>query len=347
MFFNHLKIAFRQLWKQKLYTFINVMGLAVGIACCLLIALHLKDELSYDRFHENADHIYRLAFDVKMEEEERMGSCTPSAMANALSNDFPEIEKTARLNPYFFNAGSNYTRSQNAVQNAFEEGFVYADPTFFEIFDLPLLQGEIKLEEPFKVVITQKVANKFFANSNPIGEVLVLNDDPNSSYEITGVIEDVPKNSHFDFDYFMSMSTLDNSTENDWVMNAYFTYALLNPNANPIALEQKFLAFAKNYIGPQFKSRLNMDFESMAASGDRYDIKLQPLEDIYLHSQNYNPHLGKTGDIRYVWLFGAVAIFILFIAMVNFVNLTTARSANRAKEVGVRKVVGSVQKQLI
>jgi len=347
MFFNHLKIAFRQLWKQKLYTFINVMGLAVGVACCLLIALHLKDEWSYDRFHEKADHIYRVIFDTKTGDEENMGTCMPSAMANALSNDFPEIEKTARLNPYFFNAGSNYTRTQTTTQNSFEEGFVYADPTFFELFDLPLSRGEIKLNEPFKVVITQKIADKFFKNSNPIGETIVLNDDPNSTYEITGVIENIPSNSHFNFNYFMSMSTLDNSTQNDWVMNAYFTYALLSPNAKPETLESKFFSFAKQYIGPQFKSRLNIDFETMMASGDRYDIKLQALEDIYLYSQGYGPHLGKTGDIRYVWLFGAVAIFILFIAMVNFVNLATARSANRAKEVGVRKVIGSVKKQLV
>lgn len=347
MFFNHLKIAFRQLWKQKLYTFINVMGLAVGVACCLLIALHLKDELSYDRFHEQADRIYRVGFDVKTSGEENMGTCTPSAMANALSNDFPEIEKTARLNPYFFNAGNNYVRSRNAAQSSFEENFVYADPSFFELFDLPLVQGTINLEEPFKVVVTQKVADKFFAGRDAVGEVLVLDDNSETSYEITGVIKDIPENSHFNFDYFMSMSTLDNSTENDWVMNAYFTYALLRPNANPKSLEQKFLTFAKQYIGPQFKSRLNIDFESMAATGDRYDIKLQALKDIYLHSQDYGPHLGKVGDMRYVWLFGAVALFILFIAMVNFVNLATARSANRAKEVGVRKVIGSQRQQLI
>ncbi|MEN0048813.1 MAG: ABC transporter permease [Bacteroidota bacterium] len=347
MFFNHLKIAFRQLWKQKLYTFINVMGLAVGVACCLLIALHLKDELSYDRFHEQADRLYRVAFDIKLDDDVSMGTCTPSAMANALSNDFPEIEKTARLNPYFFNAGDNYVRSQDATQSSFEEKFTYADPSFFELFDLPLVQGTSNLEEPFKVVITQKVADKFFAGKEAVGEVLVLDDNPETSYEVMGVIENIPENSHFNFDYFMSMSTLENSTENDWVMNAYFTYALLSPNADPKVLEQKFMDFAKQYIGPQFKSRLNIDYENLLTSGERYNIALQPLKDIYLYSQSYDPHLGKTGDIRYVWLFGAVALFILFIAMVNFVNLATARSANRAKEVGVRKVIGSQQKQLI
>ena len=280
------------------------------VVCCLLIALNVVHELSHDQFHKNADRIHRLVYDIKMDEQESKGTCTPSAMAKALENDFPEIEKTARLNPYFQDAGNNYVRSQGTSQSSFEEKFVYADPSFFEIFDLPLIQGVIGLKEPFKVVITERKAQKLFRDENPIGKVLILNDDVESSYEITGVIKNIPNNSHFDFDYFMSMSTLNNSTENDWIMNAYFTYALLQPTANPQALEQKFLETAKQYIGPQFKSRLNMDYETLMASGDRYDMKLQALGNIYLHSQGFNPHLGKVGDIRYVRLFAAVAIFI-------------------------------------
>ncbi|MEM0992837.1 MAG: ABC transporter permease [Bacteroidota bacterium] len=208
MFRNHIRLAFRHLRKQKLYTFINVMGLAIGVACCLLIALNVWNELSYDRFHQQSERIHRLYFDIALDGNENKGACTPAAMASALANDFPEIETTARLNPYFQDAGNNYVRLQGTAESSYEEKFVYADPSFFELFDLPLVQGAIGLEQPYKVVITQRIAEKLFDQKDPVGKVLVLNDDPESSYEITGVIQNIPENSHFNFDYFMSMSTL-------------------------------------------------------------------------------------------------------------------------------------------
>ena len=350
---NYLTITWRQLKKQKLYSIINIMGLAISFACCLLIALYIQEEVNHDQFHPNVENIYRVAVDINLKSwNAEIKSCAnPPILGRTLVEEIPEITKFARLNPHYGNAGSNLVRKENEKNNLYEENFVYADQSFFEIFHLPLLQGHKQkiLTKPNTIVITERIAEKYFPNENPIGEVLVLNDDKEQAYQVTGVMENIPEQSNFDFDFFMSMSTLaDADTNTTWVSNNYYTYVTLAEATKPTLLEEKLKAFSVKNFGPQFKEILDIDIQTLAATGQRYTVCLQPFSDIYLHSDGYGtPIFEKNGDIRYLQLFTLIALFIFLIALVNFINLSTARSANRAKEVGLRKVLGSDRRQLV
>lgn len=348
---NFLKIAFRQLYKQKFYTLINVAGLALSITCCLLIGLYVRHELSYDQHHENADNLYRLALDINLNQSVAKGTALPPPVAKTLKADFPEVVNAARLNRHFFNAGTNLMRLENEKESVYQEKFVYIDQEFTEMFNFPKIYGNPQnwLVEPQSVIITKKIADEFFPNTNPVGKNLILNDNPaEETYTITGVVENIPDNSHYDYDYFMSISTLGRSSNSDnWVFNNYFTYVQLKEGTNYKDLDAKLYDFGLRYFSPQFRERMNIDLAEAVKTGAKYNLFLQPLSEIHLHSDGFYPNLGETGDIRYVRMFGAVALFLLLIAIINFVNLSTARSANRAKEVGVRKVLGSMQKHLV
>ena len=353
MFRNHFKIAFRQLKKQKFYNVINILGLALSVACCVLITLYIQDEWNHDNFHPNVENIYRVSTDVNIHQwgDPSKNCAGPPILAQTLVEEIPEITKAARLNPHFGNAGSNLVRKAEESANRFEENFVYADHSFFDIFHLPLIYGtkENLLQEPNSLVITERIAIKYYPNKNPIGEVLVLNDDKNQSYTITGVMHNIPAKSNFDFDFFLSMPSLEDSYANPtWIWNNYYTYVTLQPGTDPMSLADKFDAFAKKNYAPQFKEQLQIDFTEMEKTGQYYTVMLQAFSDIYLYSKDMGPPIyEKNGDIRYIQLFALIALFIFLIALVNFINLSTARSANRAKEVGLRKVLGSMRKQLI
>jgi len=349
---NYFKIAWRQLKKQRLYSVINIMGLAMSIACCLLIALYIKDELNYDQHHSNVANIYRVAIDTKINVWNVDGDnyANPPILGKTLLAEIPEITSMARLNPHYANAGSNLVRREQEKSNQYEENFVYADPAFLDIFDLPLIHGSQKelLTQPNTVVITERIAEKYFRNENPVGEVLVLNDDVEQSYRVTGVIENIPAQSNFDFDFFMSMSTLSDAESNTtWVSNNYYTYVTLADEVAAGQLTEKLKAFSLKNFAPQFKEVLDIDVQNLEATGQRYNVKLQPFSEVYLYSNSRTPVFEKNGDIRYVKLFALIALFIFFIAIINFINLSTARSANRAKEVGLRKVLGSAKQQLV
>ena len=354
---NYLKIAIRQLKKQKFYSAVNIFGLAIGVACCLLIALFINDELSYDQQHPNVQDLYRIHIDYKMTGIETIGNAIPPILPKKLKSEIPEVKEVALLNSYFGNAGSNLVRRQKDKNNQFEDKFVYVDQSFFELFHLPLVQinngpnsnsTKDLVTKPNTVVITKRIADKYFNNSNPVGEILVLNDEIEQSFTITGVIENIPAQSHFHYDFFMSMVSLEDSrTNTGWVSNNYFGYVSLAPGTDPKTLETKLQEFTSRNFGPEFKEMFKTDLATLKSNGQHMKLGLQPVTDIHLYSDNRTPTLETQGDIRFVKLISAIALFIFLIALVNFVNLSTARSSNRAKEVGLRKVLGSFQKQLI
>jgi putative ABC transport system permease protein len=337
---NFIKTAFRSLMKNKGFTAINVLGLALGLATCLLIVFYVFDEISYDRFNTKADRIYRVNTDIKFGGIANSYAVAPAILASAMKSDFPEIEQTVRFR------GRGGYQVRKGSQNIQEYAMIYVDPSVFSVFTLPMIDGSpaTALNEPHSVVITERTAKKYFDRTNVVGKVLTFNDT--AQYKITGVIKDIPKQSHFNFDFFMSMSTIGESRENSWFSNNFNTYIVLKPGADPEKLESKFDGFLKKEAGPQLMSILHLTFAKFEQSGDYFRLNLTPLKKIHLQS-NRVAELDANGNLQYVLTFSIIAIFILLIACVNFMNLSTARSSNRAREVGVRKVLGSPRKYLI
>ncbi len=338
---NYFKVALRNLWKNKGFSAINIIGLAVGIAVCLLITLYVIDELSYDKYNTKADRIYRVDGDIQFGGNHFILAVAPDPMGPTLKKDFPQVEQYVRFRGY----GGFLVKK--GTENVQEGNVIYADSTLFDVFTLPMIEGDPKtaLTAPNSVVITEDIAKKYFNTAtNVVGKNLIINDTGN--YKITGVIKNVPKQSHFRFDFFVSLSSSEESRQNMWISNNFNTYIVLKPGADPKALEAQFDAMIDKYVGPQVKAFLNLDMEGFKKSGNFDRYILTPLTQIHLHS-NKVAELGANSSIQYVYIFSAIAIFILLIACVNFMNLSTARSANRAKEVGVRKVLGSFKKDLI
>ncbi|TWJ04887.1 putative ABC transport system permease protein [Mucilaginibacter frigoritolerans] len=337
---NYIKTAFRSLMKNKGFTIINVLGLALGLATCLLIVFYVFDELSYDRYNEKADRIYRVNDDIKFGGNTNSYAVSPAPMAAAMKADFPEIEQIVR----FRGKGGNQVKKGN--QNIEEDMMIYADPSVFDVFTLPMISGSptTALTEPHTIVITEQIAQKYFNKTNVVGQVLTFNDT--AQYKITGVIKNIPHQSHFHFDFFISMSTLAESRDIAWLSSNFNTYILLKPGTDYKKLEAKFDAFYKKHAGPQLEDILHLNFAKFEQGGNYIRINLIPVKKIHLYS-NRVAEFDANGNIDYVYIFSAIAIFILLIACVNFMNLSTARSSNRAREVGVRKVLGSARKYLI
>jgi len=341
---NYLKTAFRGLMKNKGFAFTNIFGLALGLTTCMLIVFYVFDELSYDRYNTKADRIYRVNEDIKFGGSTNSYAISPAPMATDLKNDFPEIEQAVR----FWNKGGNQVKK--GTQNI-SEMMVYADPSIFSVFTLPMISGSPSsaLTEPHSVVITERIAKKYFDGASGgyqdvVGKVLIVNDTV--QYKITGVIKDIPQQSHFTFDFFLSMPTLAESRDNNWLSNNFNTYILLKPGADYKKLESKFPDFFRKHAGAQLESIIHLTFAKLKQSGDYFRMNLTPLKDIHLRS-NRLEEMGANGNIQYVYIFSAIALFILLIACINFMNLSTARSSNRAREVGVRKVLGSPRTYLI
>lgn len=338
---HYFKISTRQLLKHKFFTLINIAGFAIGLAACLLILLFLNQETSYDQFHPKANQIYRLYHEGKKGERSGISPVVSTPVAESMLNEFPEIVNAARIAPRMYDAGENQIRRTDRKKNVFDEGFIYADPTFLEMFEYPILEGNLKsaLKQPNSVVITERKAKQFFAEANPIGQTIILNDSEESIYKITGVLKDLPLNTHLKFDYLLSMEGLEVSKIPNWGFTNFTAYFELSPDADAAELEAKFPDFVQKYE--------REDILKMMEVGDNYfRYKLQSVQDIHLHSAGMMDFWSH-GDITYVRLFAIIALFILLIAAINFMNLTTARSANRAKEVGLRKVLGSEKGQLI
>jgi len=340
MFRNQVVIAVRNLIRNKGYTFINIAGLAVGIACCVLIMLYVLDELSYDRHYEKADRIYRVGTRGIIGPNEFHGSLSPSPMAETFMREFPEIESAVRIR----NFGFPVIRYKDKVFS--EERFVSADSTFFEIFTMPFLSGDPKtaLSKPNSVVITKSTADKYFGKEDPLGKM--INSDNRRDFMITGVIDDFPENSHFHFDFILSMISNRQALDNFWISSNFHTYVLFRDGYNVSEFEAKIPDIVTKYAAPQIEQATGIPYERMLQSGDLYTWFLQPITEIHLYS-NLEHEIEINGNAVYVWIFLIVALAVLVIACINFMNLATARSANRAREVGMRKTLGSSRFQLV
>ncbi len=340
---NYLKIAWRNLWKYKGFSAINVGGLALGLSCFILIALYIADELSYDRYNEKADRIFRINSDIRFGGTDLIMAVSADPMGATLKKDYPQVEEYTR----FYNSDG-----AKLIKNGYEyipEGRVtHADSTLFKVFTLPSILGNTAtaLNDPNTVVITESAARKYFGSvSNALGNTLET-DEENGLYKVTAIIKDVPHNSHFNYDFFFSMDNVDYNFGN-FLSHNFHTYIVLKPGEDYKEFSKKFPEVIDKYVLPQAKEYMNIasmaDFER---SGNNLEYSLTPLTDIHLHSSR-SVEMGVNGNIQYVYIFAAAALFILLIACINFMNLSTARSAGRAKEVGMRKVLGTEKKALV
>ncbi|NGP77670.1 FtsX-like permease family protein [Balneolaceae bacterium YR4-1] len=335
---NYLKIAFRNLVKRKAYTFINIFGLAIGLACCLLISMYVLNELSYDRFHEKADQIYRIK-QTSLNTDETSATTTFKT-GPMLEAEYPQlVEHSVR----FFNMQQpTHTMLDRETGNSFRESnFYFTDSTFFEVFDGKLIRGnpEQVLDNPLSLVMTEERARVYFGDENPIGKTLSFQGRGSMSLEVTGIMESWPEKSHMKFDMLASFSSVDvlyrRSPEYDesWWWNPVWTYVELKNAGSAGELDDQLEAFADKYYNPN------------RPEGEEVSLGLQALTDIHLYS-NLEQEMNPNNSIFYIYLFSAVAVLILVIACVNFMNLATARSAERGREVGMRKVLGADRRQL-
>jgi len=339
---NYFKIAFRNLLNHKFYSLINITGLAVSMACCLLISLFVIDELSYDKFFEDSDQIYRTNRHGKYGDNEFHFATAPAPFGQALADEIPEIESVVR----FRSRGSYLVRTPEMVDSFKETTLIFSDPNFFEVFGVSVLAGSADkaLVGRNNIAISKTMADKYFSTEEAVGKILILDGD--EEYKVTAVFEDIPNNSHLQLDFLMSLETLASSKNSMWLSNNFYTYFKVREGVNQKELQQKVNHMADAHVGPQLEEFSGHTFEEFKASGNYMYFTLQPLSEVYLNS-DFRFDIGKTGDITYVYLFMIIAIFILVIACINFMNLSTARSANRAKEVGVRKVLGSYKSHLV
>ena len=324
---NYLKIAWRNILRDKFYSIINILGLTIGVTCGLLLLLYVTDELSYDRYHANAAQIYRLASRIREPDKAFGWSSTQVPLAPTLQKDYPFVENYVRFFPY------GRMMFRQGEKRFYEEDIYAADSTVFDIFTYPFVEGDphTALHQPGSVVLTRKTAQKFFGSRSALGQSLQTNDT--TFYKVTGVMEDVPKASHFTFNALLSTGQNERSRATNWGGFNNYSFLVLPKNFDTKRLESKFPQVYDKYVGPIFK-----------AMGIKITYELQPLTSIHLYSKLE----GETnGDIGYVYTFAAVAFFMLLIASINYMNLSTARSAKRAKEVGLRKVMGSVRSALM
>jgi putative ABC transport system permease protein len=338
---NFFKITIRNILRQKVYSIINIAGLAIGIACSIIITAFILHELSYDKFHEKAGRIYRLILNGKIGEEEMRTAWTAVPAAAAFVEEFPEVINATRLEEW----DNMLIRYED--KTFLEDKFLWADSSFFQIFSFKLISGNpiTVLNEPRKIVISENMAKKYFGTDDPVGKTLKVFSDT-THYLVTGIFENVPVNSHIDFDFVASFISLDKAKSTEWTSNNLSTYILLSEGSDLKALEAKIPEIIHKYVGPEIQQYIGVSIEEWEAAGNRYGYDLQPLTDIHLNSEIEQP-FKPANDKRYIYIFSIIAIFILVIACINFMNLATARSAGRSREVGMRKVAGSDKGLLI
>lgn len=338
---NYFKIAFRNLIRNKAFSFINIFGLAIGLATCLIIMLFVQNELSYDRFNEKADRIVRVIFRGTVQGQKMNEANVMPPTAQTLKTDYPEVLEATRLRDY----GRPRIKYGNKTYR--DDAFAFVDSNFFSVFTIPFLAGDPKtaLVQPNTLVITKALAKKYFGKEDPIGKMMTFIDG-NTICKITGIIDKVPDNAHFHFDLFVSMSSLPEARSTSWMQSSFYTYLVLPTSYNYKKLEAKLPQVVVKYMGPQFLQSMGITLDQYLKKGNDIGLYLQPLTDIHLHS-DFAYDLGQAGDIRNVYIFGAIAIFMLIIACINFMNLSTAGATKRSREVGIRKVLGSLKQELV
>ncbi|HEX9973980.1 MAG TPA: ABC transporter permease, partial [bacterium] len=334
---NYLKIALRNLLKYKTYSFINIIGLAIGIAACLMITLYVLDDLSYDNYHQDVNRIFRIVVDVQSETGELQYATTPSSLALALKQDFPQVERAIR-----FMTNPELMIQSGAEKKFYENRVFHTDPEIFQVFNLPFIYGDPNscLNRPRTVVITEEISKKYFGDINPIGKSL---DFGYAQFEVTGVVKNVPSNSHLKFDFLISLRPFDPKSWQkegwrniDGQQGLTYTYIKLTKSCDVTAFKNQIKNISERYAGGM----------QLKESGETQRYSLQPIKDIHLHSNRRN-EVEAPGNAMNIAIFSVIAWLVLIIACLNFVNLTTARSTTRAKEVGLRQVLGAFRWQLI
>ncbi|WP_460971581.1 ABC transporter permease [Spirosoma migulaei] len=336
---NYVKIAWRNLLANKAFSIINILGLAIGLASFMLIAVFVYNELSYDKYPSDANHIYRVNISVIGNGDVAIYPNVDAAVGNGILNAFPEAKESTRLLP-----ASDYVQYKN---NQFKEAHLaFADSNFLQLFSIPLIEGYDRdaLVAPNSIVLSKAFAIKYFGNEDPLGKSIAIG-TTKTAYKVSGLFEKVPDNSHFHFDAFLSLST-HHSINPTWSNVGFYTYIKLTDKADPKKLEAKFPQLVAKYVVPEVQRDMGISLAEAQKSVDTFRFLLQPLTTIHLYSDT-KYELEPNGDIQYVVIFLILALFILLLACVNFTNLSTAQAAKRFREVGVRKVMGSVKKQLI
>jgi len=341
MFQNYFKVALRNIVKHSFYSTINLLGLAAGVTCCLFVILYVADELSYDKFHYDAENIYSIGLHGKIAGQEifTASSCPP--LHQAMVEEIPGIEQATRI-----------SRRDNMVFKQEEKIFtenriIFADSNFFQFFSFKLIEGDpvTALKAPNSVVLSEELAQKYF-NGDALGKLMTIGND-NETYRVTGIAENAPHNSHFLYNALISTSSDKPQFENGiWLNNSLYTYVRKNPQTTVASVNEKLQEMVAKYTAPQIEQFIGVSFDKFLEQGNVYSYVLYPTLDTHLYSE-WNDSIEANSDITYVYIFSAVGLFILIIACINFMNLSTARSSGRAKEVGLRKTLGSYREQMI
>lgn len=338
---NFLLVAIRNILKKKFYAFINVLGLSIGITVSIFILVYILDEVSYDTFHSNSEQIYRVNLNASLAGQELSGTYTPPPMAAALRNEIPEIMHAMRMWEW------NNTVVKYEDISFTEDKLYHADSSFFDIFSYQLIQGDpgTALDEPNSVLLSQNLANKLFNQEPALGKIITIGND-NKAFKVTGVLENPPSNSHLQYNLVTSFHSFDFSKSEVWLNNSLQTYFTTVNNANLDNIQAQLDNFIIKYIGPEIQQFMGVDLQAFKEQNGNYGFDFIPVTDIHLKSV-YQGEYEPVSDIKYIYILSAIGLFIIIIAAINFMNLATARSAGRAKEVGMRKTFGAVNNQLI
>ena len=338
---NLLKYSIRALSRQKTHVVINITGLMVGMVCSMIIALFIIHELSYDRFNEKKDRIYRVILNGRLGGQEVKVTYTASPIGPTMKNEFPEVEDFVRMNPW------GETTIRYGEHSFTEKDFMEADSSFFNFFSIPLLRGDAAkvLSEPRTLVLSETAAERIFGREDPVNKMLKIGTDT-ALYRVTGIMKDIPDNAHFTADILSSFMTNPRANDDQWLSNSFSTYVLLFPGASPQSAEARIPDMIIKYVGPILQSFLGLSIDEFMAQGNKYNMYLQPLVKVHL-DPTIEQAMKPANDPKYLWIFGSIGILIIIIAAFNFMNLATAQAARRAKEVGIKKVSGSSREQLM
>jgi putative ABC transport system permease protein len=342
MFSSFFKVAFRILMRDKVHTLVNISGLAIGLAFSIIIFLYVHQETSYDRFHHNANRIYRIGITGKVSDNRFNHAVTPAPLAKTLIREIPGVENAVRVARF----GAWLVRYGNVRFN--EDHIIFADSSFFGLFSFPLIRGKANevLQEPKSIVLSQSKAAMYFGHADPIGKLLRIENDT-TYYRVTGIMADVPENSHIHFDMVGSLSTFEKMLHNDrWMVNYLYTYMLSMPGFTRETLESSMQTLVSSYVLPDYQKFLGITPEKSDKGNDIYNFVIQPVTDIHLKS-NFTNEFEPVGNILYIYLFTALAVIILLLSCINFISLATVRSSYRAREVSIRKIAGSEKHILI
>jgi putative ABC transport system permease protein len=338
---NLIRYSIRSFKRQRSYIVINILGLSIGIACSLLIALFVINEAGYDRYNVNRERIFRIVLNGKIGGQEVLGSFTPSVMGPTMLREVPEVEDFLRM------TGRGPTIVEYNGQTFTEEACLEADSSFFSFFTIPVIKGDpaTMLNAPHRVILTESTAKKIFGDEDPVDKALKLGTDT-VRYIVTGVIGDIPHKSHFNANMITSFMTNRRSSDPTWMSNSFSTYLLIRPNASYLDVEKKIPDMLVRYVGPELERYMGITIDEFMSQGNRYTYFLQKLADIHL-DPSIQQEFREASDPKYLWIFGSIAILIVLIAAINFMNLSTAQASRRAKEVGIKKVSGSTRGMLV